>query len=746
VAADVVEGFRMKRVLSLLLLGALALPAGLTAQEPLPIARLTGPVTLDGRSDEPAWQAVEPVPFTMFQPVHGGVPSERTEARFAYDADAFYASARLYDSDAAGIRAATFKRDVLDWANDYFCFLLDTFNDKENALGFCTTPAGLRLEYAVQGDVSGPRPINTDWNSYWDVQVVRDDAGWYAEIRVPWSSLRFQPDGDRVRMGLSTFRIIARKSELAVFPNVASRWGVVGVNKPSQMHPIVLDGIRSRQALYVAPYALGGLGQSFGLEAGGTAYQRRNDLVRELGVDLKYGLTHNLTLDLSYNTDFAQVEADDQQVNLTRFSFFFPEKRQFFQERASNFEFGTGGLDRVFYTRRIGLAGSERVPLYGGARLVGRVGGWDVGALSMQTAETASFPSENLGVARVRRRVLNDNSYAGMILTSRVGPYGAYNLAFGADAILRVPGGDYVTLQWVQTLDDGSREAFRELRTGLARLVWERRAVEGFGHNTAVAWIGPEYEPGLGYVQRRGLIRLDERMAYGRPAPAASRLLRQSWALGGFAGLRTADRSLESWEFGPEWKLEMKSRAEFQVVARTTFDELANPFWLAESAHVPAGRYTFHELRARYKMPDARPLRTTLEFAGGTFYDGRRAVATFRPVWNLSRHLELEAAYQYNQVDFAKRGERLAAHIGRVRAEAMLDTRVSAATFVQYNSAADAVVAYVRLRYSPREGSDLYVVYNHGIHTDRYRADPVLPFTDVRAVLLKLTRTFDLGF
>jgi hypothetical protein len=722
------------------------MPAAASAQEPLLIGRLTGPVTLDGRSDEPAWQDIAPVPLTMFQPVHGGVPSERTEVRFAYDADAFYAAARLYDSDTDGIRGVTLKRDVLNWANDYFCFLLDTFDDKENALAFCTTPAGLRLDYAVQGDVSGPRPVNTDWNSYWDVQVTRDEEGWYVEIRVPWSSLRFQPEGDRVRMGLSTFRIIARKSELAVFPAVPSRWGAVGVNKPSQMHPIVLTGIRSRHPLYVAPYALGGLGQSFVLGAGGTAYERQDDPVLEFGLDLKYGITHNLTLDLTYNTDFAQVEADDQQVNLSRFSLFFPEKRQFFQERASNFEFHTGEFDRVFYTRRVGLAGSERVPLHGGLRLVGRIGAWDVGALSMQTAEHASLPSENLGVLRLRRRVLNENSYAGTILTTRLGPGGRYNMAYGADAILRVRGGDYLTLQWVQTLSDEVSEPLGDLSTGLARLVWERRAAEGFGHNTGVAWIGPDYDPGLGYVQRRGLLRFDERASYGRAAPAASPVLRQSWALGGFAALGSSSRSLESGEVGPEWKLEMKDRAELQVVVRTVFDEVDRPFELGVDASVPAGSYTFHEGRARYRMADARRLRTTLEVVAGTFYDGRRAVATVRPVWNLSRHLELEGAYQYNHVDFAERGERLRAHIGRLRGEAMLDTRVSAAAFVQYNTATDAVVANLRLRYNPREGSDVFVVYNHGIHTDRDRFDPVLPFTDTRTVVIKATRTFDLGF
>ncbi|MBW3554095.1 MAG: carbohydrate binding family 9 domain-containing protein [Gemmatimonadetes bacterium] len=736
----------MKFAPILLLLGSLPVPVGATPQEALEIARLTGPITLDGRSDEQAWQAVDPVPFMMFQPVHGGAPSEHTEARFAYDSDAFYASARFYDSEPAGMRATTLKRDILNWANDYFCFLLDTFNDKENALGFCTTPAGVRLEYAVQGDVSGPNPVNEDWNTYWDVGVVRDETGWFAEIRVPWSSLRFQPEGDRVHMGLTTFRLIARKSELSVFPVVPARWGTVGVNKPSQMHPIVLEGVRSRRPLYIAPYALGGLGQSFALDTAGTAYARRDDPARELGVDFKYGVTSNLTLDLTYNTDFAQVEADDQQVNLTRFSLVFPEKRQFFQERASNFEFSTGDFDRVFYTRRIGLAGTERVPLHGGARLVGRLGAWDIGALSMQSAAGPAFPSENFGVVRLRRRALNENSYAGAIVTSRVGPGGDHNLVYGADAILRVAGGDYLTLQWVQTLDDGDTEAFRNLRTGLARLGWERRAVEGLGHNTGVVWIGTDYNPGLGYVQRRGVTRLDQRTAYGRRAPDSSGVLRQTWAVGGSAALADIGRSPESWEIGPEWRLEMKSRADLQVVARTVFDQIESPFQLSATAHVPAGSYTFHEIGARYKMADARRLRTTIDARGGTFYDGTRVIAMIRPTWSISRHIDLEAAYQYNRVDFPERGEYLRAHIGRVRAEAMLNTRVSGAVFVQYNRAVDGVITNVRLRFNPREGHDLFMVYNHGINTDRDRLEPMLPFTDARTVLIKYTRTFDLGF
>ena len=733
----------MKRTPILLLFGWLAVPFAAAAQEPLAIARLAGSITLDGWSDEAAWQAVEPVPFTMFQPVHGGAPSERTEARFAYDAEAFYASARFYDSDPRGIRATTLKRDALHGASDYFCFLLDTFNDKENALGFCTTPAGLRLDYAVQNDATGPS--NRDWNGHWDVSVARDDSGWFAEIRVPWSTLRFQPENDRVRMGLTTFRFIARKSEYATFPLVPSRWATVGINKPSQMHSIVLEGVRSRRPLYAMPYMLGGFGQSYSLNGGKTGYQRTDGLAREFGVDLKYGLTGNLTLDLTYNTDFAQAEADDQQVNLSRFPLFFPEKRAFFQERASNFEFRTGGESRVFYSRRIGLVEGQPVPIIAGGRVVGRAGGWDVGLLDMQTAETEGHPSENLGLLRLRRRVLNPHSYAGAILTSRISQDGSSNLAYGADATLRLFGNDYLTLQWVQTSDGEEAGGFGLLRTSLARLWWDRRAIEGLGGAVVALWTGPDYNPALGYVNRRGIIA-SSRASYGRRGSASSGILRQIWGVSTYTNLRTHDGVMETWWVEPQWKLEMKDRSAVEFIGRTYFDAPERTFRLAGGLEVPAGSYLHHDVRALYETPTGKPIRSEVELRGGSFYDGTRIVAELTPSWNASRHLEFGGTYQYTHVDFSKRDQHLQAHVGRLRAQAMLNTRFATTAFVQYNSATDAVTTNVRLRYNPQEGNDLYLVYNHGIHTDRDRLEPTLPFTEARTVLIKYTRTFGLGF
>jgi hypothetical protein len=355
--------------------------AGAQGSGTLVLPRLTGPIQLDGLSDEPAWEAVQPWQPTQYEPNNGAPPTERTEFLVAYDDTYVYFALRGYDSDSTGIRANTLYRDRLS-GDDHFEILLDTFNDNETAVLFTTTPAGIRKDAAISNDASGGgitsgQWINGDFNTFWDVSTEVNGDGWFAEIRVPFTSLRFQDDDGRVVMGIILQRKVARKTERLVFPSVRplADWAFL---KPSLAQKVVLKGIRPHTPLYLTPYALTGLEQTFQLNETGTAYPREDDVKTEAGADLKYGITNNLTLDLTVNTDFAQVEADDQQVNLTRFSLFYPEKRQFFQERAGIFEFRTGGLSRLFHSRRIGLTDDgQPVRIYGGARLVGRWGGWD---------------------------------------------------------------------------------------------------------------------------------------------------------------------------------------------------------------------------------------------------------------------------------------------------------------------------------------------------------------------------------
>jgi hypothetical protein len=614
---------------------------------------------------------------------------------------------------------------------------------------FTTTPAGIRKDAAIShdasgGDINSGDWINGDFNTYWDVATAVNGEGWFAEIRVPFTSLRFQDQGGQVVMGIILQRKVARKTERLVFPPVPSiaDWAFL---KPSLAQKIVLEGIRPSKPLYVTPYGLSGLEQAFRLNDAGTAYPRADQFKAEAGVDVKHGFSNNLTLDLSANTDFAQVEADDQQVNLTRFSLFYPEKRQFFQERASVFEFRTGGLSRLFHSRRIGLTDDgQPVRILGGARLMGRSGGWDVGFLDMQTAESDSLPSENFGVLRLRRPVFNAYSYAGAMVTSRVGMDGSYNVAYGLDGVVRVAGDDYLTLEWAQSFDHAQIDAgtLGLVNSGTFAAELGRRRRSGWGYDAVVAWAGPAYDPGIGFTQRNDFTLLDDAVSYTwLPGPASS-LIWHTLRLAGFAFLRNADRSVESAEVGPAWEFAAKSGAGGSLETKLAFEDLLVPFVLSPEASVPPGSYTFFRGGASYHVSHTRLFQMNPHVEAGTFYDGWQASADVTPIWYVSPHLELSGFYQFTWIRFPARDQRFHAHLGRLRIGTALNTKLSTNAFLQFNSTTHSLSANVRFRYNFREGNDLWVVYNEAVNTDRHRLAPPLPFTDSRTVLVKYTYTF----
>lgn len=707
------------------------------------ISRIKGEIRLDGISNEPGWEEIESLPVIMHVPNFGNPPSEQTDVRIAYDDNYLYIAARLYDSEPSKIQSSSKKRDFLGANADWFGILLDTFNDNENALGFFTTPEGLRLDLTVFGDAQGDFPVNTSWNTFWDVATVQNEDGWFAEMRIPFSSLRFQDRAGQVVMGLAVWRWIARKNEAVIFPAIPPKWGWWSPWKPSQAQEVVFKGIHSRRPLYVAPYILGGFGRTYELNDDETAYLRNDNLEREIGLDVKYGLASNLTLDVTLNTDFAQVEADDQQINLTRFSLFFPEKRLFFQERSSNFEFNLGGPNRLFYSRRIGIYDGTPVRIYGGARLVGRAGPWDLGFLTMQTAPVEDLPSENFGVLRVRRQIINPNTYVGGIVTSRIGKDGSYNIAYGLDGIFRFQGDDYLSLNWAQTFENDSVNNPASLDPARIRINWERRTIKGFGYNLSYSRAGKHYHPGIGFEMRDNYTRFGNRVLYGWIPGERSHLQRHKIYIDGFVVLNNADGSMESLEIGPGWQFSSKSGFFGTFRAKWYYDE-PDTFSLSDEVEVPAGEYRYHGITGYLATPMGRLLSTELIFDVGSFYDGWRISFTISPRWSISSDLELQGTYQFNRVEFPDRHQQLSAHIGRVRTSVMFSTKMSVIAFVQYNSAVNKVIANLRFRYNPREGNDLYLVYNEGLNTSRYHEHPVPPFSESRTILLKYTYTFNL--
>ena len=718
-------------------------------RSPRELDRVSGPILIDGVIDDAGWDDAPPAPLTMYEPVFQGTMTERTEISVGYDDQYLYVACKCFDSDPGNIRANSMYRDLYS-GDDTFAIILDTFNDRENGLWFATTPNGVRFDLAISNDLeyAGPTPfgrvVNQSWNTHWDAAASRTDEGWFAEMRIPLSSLGFQDDNGVVEMGMSVHRFISRKNERHIFPAVPPNWNMAYA-KPSQFEQVRLVGTNSQRPVYITPYVAGGASRLNVLDSDAAKYVKADDWTADLGLDLKYSLTNNLTLDLSVNTDFAQAEADDQQVNLTRYSLFFPEKRQFFQERASIFEYRTQGrFDRLFHTRQIGLHEGQTIPIIGGARLVGRLGAWDVGLLNMQTAKHSALPPENFGVYRLRRQVFNPNSYVGGIATSRIGTDGQWNFVYGLDGILRVTKRDYLELKWAQTFDDASEGAhrFSPVVNGYGRVRLERRTHIGLSYTVSTTWGGSDFNPGIGFVSRTGFLQPFVALGYGWFAGEASRILSMRPRLLASRYFRNEDRSLESGFYWLDWSVEMKSGALHSMQVEVFTDDLRAPVSFPEGTVVPIGRYTHYMLSWNFMAREGRLLRTDARAAVGTFFDGANIEFQAEPTWNLSRHLELGATYQFNRVRFAQRDQGFYVHLARVRAQIGFTTSMSINTFLQYNTATDAFSANMRFRYNFREGNDLWIVYNEGRNTDRYRMTPTLPELESRTLLIKYTYTF----
>ncbi len=715
------------------------------SDSPYVIPRIDG-ITFDGKVDEPVWNLIDPVPMVQYEPDAGAPPTEKTEIRFAYDDRYFYASMRAYDTDPSGVRATSLYRDQIA-GSDHLELLLDTYNDNETGYVFTTTPTGIRNDLEIANDATGGTIssatwLNRDFNTFWDAESTVTDEGWFTEIRIPFSSLRFQETDGKVIMGLTVQRKIARKQERLVFPAVPPKtdWAFL---RPSLAQKIVLTGIKPGKTLYITPYILGGHASFNELNEPGTGYSRQNEVEKAVGADIKYSITNNLTADFTINTDFAQAEADDQLVNLTRFSVFFPEKRQFFQERASVFDFRTGGLSRLFFSRRIGLTGDgQQVPIYGGIRLIGRMKTWDVGLMNMQTKRLDTIPSENFGVLRVRRRVFNQNSFVGGMLTSRVDTEGNHNLAYGIDGLIRLFADDYLTVQWAQTFDNLSESgAAQNFKSGRLAVDLNRRRRRGFGYNVGGIFSGVNYNPGVGFVDRSDF-------KFGTAA------LSQTWLntrgpfiwhkaemLGNMYFSNSGNELLSS-EIGPEWTFSTRRLDAGGISVRRVHENLLEEFILSDDVSIPIGEYNFYRFTGSYTMSVDRTIRTGVSLETGPFYDGWLHSVTLTPSWYQSKYIQFNLTYSFNHARFTDRNDLFIAHIPRLSIGTALNREFSTNALVQYNSAADLFSANVRFRYNFREGQDLWVVFNTGLNTNRYGYSPTLPTTETQSVLIKYIHTF----
>jgi len=723
------------------------------------IEKLVLPINFDGVPDEEAWGKIAPLKLIMHSPVFGKDPSETTDTRISYDDKYLYVAAKLFFKDPDMIRSASLKRDYMGMGGDWFGIILDTYNDKENALAFFTSPDALRFDVTIQKDAVVPLPdqipMNISWNTFWDVLTKVDDSGWSLEMRIPFSSLRFQELDGEVRMGLIIQRWIPAKNETDLFPAIPPNWGQFSSMKPSQAQEVVLRGVKPGKPIYIAPYVLAGFESNYEINNQNTAYSKSDKPVLEAGLDLKYGLSSNMIMDLTVNTDFAQVEADDQQINLTRYSLYFPEKRMFFLERASVFDFALGGNSNLFYSRRIGLSDDgDPIRIYGGARITGRIGKWDMGLMDMQTAALWKrdsdgvaeevLPSENFGVIRFRRQVLNDNTYIGAMMTSRLGVDGSYNLGYGIDGIFRLFGNDYLDLKWSQTFENGIKNnSLSEPSRFMA--AWERRSSKGLGYNLGFSQSGTHYNPGIGFEMINDYAVIRGGIKYGWLPEESALLYSHSPEIMCRYMTYVDDGSLMTFNCNAGWSFLTKSQWEGSLNMIYNVEDLRDSLEINEGeVFISPAKYEFVSFMSTLSTPRTKSLFIMLLSEAGQYFDGNRFSINLQPTWNISKHLEIGTTYNFDWLKFSARNEEMTNHIVGIKAIYMLDTRLSVNSYIQYNKAVNGIVTNFRLRYNPKEGNDFYLVFNEGRNTNLNREVPTLPVYSGRSLMMKYTYTFNL--
>jgi len=725
----------------------MALPAMSQEQARWYIGKIESDIVFDGVPDEAAWDQVQAFPMITHLPLFGNTPTEKSDIRIGYNDQYVYVGASLYVSDPSLIQAIGKKRDMEVMSSDFFMLSLDTYNDKENALVFATNPLGMRWDAAISNDgtmTMDQMPINMDWNTFWEVIASYDDKGWYFEMQIPISSLRFQDLEGNTTMGMSVGRWFPALDELSTFPAISNEYGPTSHLKPSLYKEVVFEGLSPKKPLYITPYILGSFNQEQKLNEAETAYDYDQFYKLEPGIDIKYGINPNTVLDLTVNTDFAQVEADDQQFNLTRFSLFFPEKRKFFLERSSIFDFNLGGQSNLFYSRRIGLYEGNPVRIWGGARLNSRINNWDIGLLNLQTASFDDLPSENFGAYRVKKRVFNENSYVGGMLTSRLGVDGSYNFSYGVDGVVRVFGDDYLTIRLSQTMQDSATNNPFSLNASRITFDWERRKQQGLSYSAGFSYSGTDFNPGIGFEKIDDFMATAPEIKYTWISPDESWLQSHYLRLFNYTFFRVPGNSLMIFNLNPSWFFSSKNSWMGMIGLNYRIDQLEEDFEIADPVIVPEGRYEYLSTELMLQTPGTSSFWALFMFEGGAYFDGYKLSPSVEPKWNLGASVELGGIYRIDLIRFPDRDQKLNNHIAGLRALYMLSTKLSLSAFIQYNSAINKVLSNVRFRYNPREGTDLYIVFNEGRNTWLDREVPHLPAYDQRTFTIKYTYTFSI--
>jgi hypothetical protein len=692
--------------------------------------RAESPIVIDGELDEPDWSLAEPAhDFLQLEPTHGELSTERTEIRILYDEKNLYLGVYCFDSGGEEAFVVNdVNRDFYQFDSDSFGFVLDTFDDNRNGFLFNTNPQGAKFDSQVGGNGS---IFNREWDTIWHVKSKITEAGWQAEIAIPFKSLRFGKS-DIQTWGINFQRRIRRKNEDTFWALPPRPFSMARVSLAGE-----LEGLQSASAgsnLNIKPYVSAPIVRVEGDDV---------DFLPEAGLDLKYGLTSQLTLDVSVNTDFAQVEADNQQINLTRFSLFFPEKREFFLENAPIFQFGrqggrfrrvAGSFQQVpadvipFFSRRIGISDNgQLVPVLGGVRVTGRAGAYTLGTFSMQTDDFETDPSTNFSVVRVRRDVLGRSDVGGLFINKHASS-NRYNRTYGVDGNFNFFGGLDITsfLLKTETPGIGNKDM-----AGSVFAAWTDSRIQAEAQHTVIQ---ENLNPEVGFAPRTGIEKSVGRFSWN-PRPGE----RIPW-IRGFTPLAQVDYITDDERTLLTRKLETRLWVEFQNGGRVSvarefrFERLPEPFFIRPTQPIPIGDYPFSEYSLLLSTDQSRMFSGEVRWSTGDFFDGERDSYRFQLRFRKDYRFLAQVTWTHNEINLPSGN--FSTELVITRLEYSFSTNLFLKGLIQYNSDFKQIDSNIRFNFIHRPLSDFFLIYNEKRSTTGEVAE--------RALIAKLTYTFSL--
>ena len=701
--------------------------------------RIVEPLKIDGRLDERYYAEIPAITdFVQQEPQEGDPATEKTEAWVFFDDRNIYVAARCWDSHPEREIANEMRRDSNNIIlNESFTMIFDTFHDKRNGLFFQTNSLGA-LRDAMSTDEANQ---NTDWNTVWDVRTNRSDTGWTVEFVIPFKSLRYGP-GREQTWGINLRRIIGWKSEWTFLSNPPAYLGQRSIIAVSQAATLVgLEVPESHNTLELKPYGISGLRTDLGAKQ---PFNNKGE--KQIGGDAKYGVTKGLTLDLTYNTDFAQVEDDTQQVNLTRFNLQFPERRDFFLEGQGLFAFGNPGIGSgtgnntpvLFFSRRIGLNNGRAVPIAGGGRLTGRAGPYSVGLLNIQSREDEPSASKatNFSVLRLKRNILR-RSNVGVLFTRRAetgsgaAPSGD---TFGLDGLYSFSPALNVTGYYARTATYGLKGKDD------SHLISFDYTADRYGLQAQHTAVGTNFNPQVGFLRRTDFVRS---FLQGRFSPRPSRDhwkgIRRFVYQGNIEYIENNAGRLDFREQEGVFDIDMQNGDAITVDYTRDYEYIPRPFEIATSVFVPVGGYTYQNLQSTYTLGVRRMLSGSVSYQQGQLYGGtKRSLSMSSGRLELSSQLALEPIVSANWVDIP--GGRFTSTVISERTTYTINPRSFLSALVQYNSSNRTLSTNARFRWEYRPASELFVVYSDGRDT----TPTGYPTLVNRALVVKLTRLFRL--